>query len=411
MKIVQISRGTARVPPKGEGAPEMVIFHTSKHLVRMGHEVVILDRKYSKDDLPIDYIEDVKIARLDVMQVHFGKAQGVIHFFLAELNIALFALKVSGYLRRNRQNIDIIHLHSTLVGLILVILNKRLRMKMVYTCHLGQWTLAKSRLNALERIHLFLDPFLMRRVAKIIALNDIARERFISRGRIKAENVVVIHNGVDTDFFNPNIEVKGTVKKYGLEGKLTVLFVGRLAKIKGVEHLIKAADIIVNENGNKDTLFVLVGSTSFHATEKSIGTEEILSLIKEHELKKYVILTGSLPLEEVRKLYAACDIFVLPSFAEGDPLVTLEAMASGKPVIATKIGGIPRQIREGWNGFLVDPADERQLAEKIKHLIDNHNERERMGLNARRYAEEEFDWRKVAEKLSSVYISGQEQAG
>jgi len=403
MKIVQLSRGSARVPPKGEGAPETVIFNTSKHLAKMGHEVVILDRKYSKDDLSTDCIEDVRIVRLDVRQVRFGKAPAFIRFILAELNIALFALKVSGYLRRDEQNIDIVHLHLTLIGVILVTLNRKLRSKIVYTCHLGQWTLATSKLNTLERIHLFLDPILMRRVAKVIALNDIARERFMSKSKIKAENVVVVHNGVDTAFFNPYIEVESTVKKYGLEGKSVVLFVGRLAKLKGIECIIKAAHIIINELDYKDTLFVLVGSTMFHATEKPIGMEEFLCLIRQHQLEKYVILTGSLKMEEVRTLYKAADIFVLPSLVEGDPLVTLEAMASGKPIIASKVGGIPRQVIDGWNGFLIDPADEQQLAEKIRYLIDKPDERQKMGANSRRYAEEEFDWRRVADKLLHIY--------
>jgi len=78
-------------------------------------------------------------------------------------------------------------------------------------------------------------------------------------------------------------------------------------------------------------------------------------------------------------------------------------MASGKPVIATKVGGIPKKVRDGWNGFLIDPADEQQLAEKIRYLIDNPQERQRMGENSRRYAEEKFDWQKVAEKLLLVY--------
>jgi len=93
----------------------------------------------------------------------------------------------------------------------------------------------------------------------------------------------------------------------------------------------------------------------------------------------------------------------LPSLAEGDPLVTLEAMASGKPVIGTRVGGIPHHIRDGWNGFLIDPANEQQLADKIKYLIDNPEERKSMGVNSRKYAEEEFDWSKVAERLLAVY--------
>lgn len=403
MKIVQISSGKAEGAQKKITAHETVIFNTSKHLARMGHEVVVLDRRYSKDNPPIDCIEDVTIVRLNVMRVHLSKARGVISFAINELNIVLFALKVSGYLRRNKQNIDIIHLHLTLIGAILVILNRGLRKKMIYTCHIGQWTLGKSELNTFERVHLLVDSFLMKRVNKVVALNNTAKERLLSKGKINADNITVVPNGVDTDFFNDDIEVGETIKKYGLEGKLTVLFVGRLAKIKGIEYLIKAADRIVNEFGYKETLFVLVGPQAFDSTERPIDMEKMLSFIDQHQLEKHVILTGSLPSEEVRTLYAACDIFVLPSLSEGDPLVIPEAMASGKPVIATRVGGIPRQVRDGWNGFLIDPADEQQLAEKIKYLIDNPDEIQRLGENSRKYAEEELDWRKVAEKLSSIY--------
>jgi len=333
----------------------------------------------------------------------FPKTPRFIRFVLAELNAILFTLKVSGYLKRNSENIDILHLNLTSLGIILSILNSRLRRKMFYTSHVGHWALARKRLGILERIYLFLDSYLMRRVAKVIALNDSARESFISLGKVKAENIAVVPNGVDTDFFNPSIDVEETVKRYGLEGKLTVLFVGRLAKIKGVEYLVKAADIIVNDFGCKDTLFLLVGPHTFDAVEKPINMEEMLSYIRHHQLERNIILTGLLSIEDVRALYVAGDIFVLPSLAEADPLVTLEAMASGKPIVGTKVGGIPRQIHDGWNGFLVDPGDERQLADKIKYLIDNPEERKGMGANSRRYAEEEFDWRKVAERLSLVY--------
>jgi len=403
MKIVQISSGKTRVPPIKEGAHQIVIFNISKHLARMGHEVVILDRKYLKDDLPIEYIEDLQIVRLDAVKIHFRKPRGFISFALNELNIVLFTLKISSYLRRNKDTIDIINIHLTLIGAILVILNRGLRKKMVYMCVIGQWTLPESRLTTLERVQLFVDSFLMRRVAKVIALNDSAKDIFTQKVKIKPDNVVVVPVGVDTNLFNDDIEVGDTVKRYGLEGKHIVLFVGRLAKIKGVAYLIKAAGIIVNEFGYKDILFVLVGPHEFDATEKPLGIKKILSLIGQLQVEKYVMLTGSIPSEDVRMLYTACDIFVLPSLAEGDPLVILEAMASGKPVIATKIGGIPKKVRDGWNGFLIDPADERQLAEKIKYLIDNPEERQRMGENSRRYTEEEFDWRIVTERLLRVY--------
>jgi len=411
MRIVQVSVGSVRMPPKEGSAPLQVIFNTSKHLARMGHEVVILDRKYSRDDGCIDHVEGVEIARLKALQVPLIKLPAFIRFILAELNAVIFALTVSSYLRKNRLNIDVIHLHLTSIGLIVSFLNRNLREKMIYTCHLGQWVQAKERLHIFEKIHLFLDPYVMRRVSKVITLNDSAKACLISVGKVEPEKITVLPNGVDIDFFSPNEEVKEAARKeYRLDGKSTVLFVGRLAKLKGIEHLLRAADIVVNSSGCRDTSFVLVGSPTFDATEKPISMEEVFDFIRQHGLEKHVIFTGSLPLEEVRKMYAAADIFVLPSLAEGDPLVTLEAMASGLPVIATRVGGIPNQIRDGWNGFLVDPGDEQQLAERIAYLLDNPEERGRMARNSRKYAEEEFDWKKVADRVLKVYVESGERA-
>jgi len=93
----------------------------------------------------------------------------------------------------------------------------------------------------------------------------------------------------------------------------------------------------------------------------------------------------------------------LPSCGEGDPIALKEALASGKPLIGTKVGGIPAQIKDGWNGFLVEPGNEKQLAEKIRYLIDNPEERERMGKNSRKLAREEFDWKKIAERYLKIY--------
>lgn len=409
MRIVQVPIGSARMPPKEGGAPLQVIFHTSKHLAKMGHDVVIPDSRYSLEDAAVEYIDELKIVRLNFRKVPVPKSPKMpryLRFALNELNTVLFALKVSRYLTKNSQNIDVIHLHATSVGLVLSLLNRKLRGKMFYTSHLGQWVLRGTRrLSILERIHVFLDSYLIRQVAKVVALNDLAKESFITIGRVNPQKVVVVYNGVDTEFFKPTLGVEETRKKYDLEGKFTVLFVGHLSKIKGVEYLVKAADIIINEFGNKDTLFMLVGRLTFGTLEKPIDMKEMHSYIRRHQLESNIIFTGALPLEEVRRLYVASDIFVLPSLAEGDPLVVVEAMASGKPVIGTKVGGIPHKVRDGWNGFLIDPADERQLANKIKYLIDHPEERKKIGANSRRYAEEEFDWKKVAERLSLVYQS------
>jgi glycosyltransferase involved in cell wall biosynthesis len=407
MRIVCVSVGSMRVPPTEGGAPLQVLFNTSKHLAKMGHEVIILDSRYSREDSAIEYFDDLKIVRLNSPKIPVLKSSKMpryIRFALNELDTVLFAIKVSRYLAKNSKNIDVIHIHLTSVGLILSILNRRLRSKMFYTSHLGQWVLrGTKKLTMLERVHISFDAYLMKRVARVIALNELARDSFIAIGKVKPENVTVIQNGVDTQFFNPIVDAEAIKKKYDLEGKLAVLFVGQLTKIKGLEYLLKAADIVINEFGYKNLVFILVGPLTFGTLEKPIDTKEMLSYIRGHNLEGNVLFTGPLSLEEVSMFYVASDIFVLPSLAEGDPLVVVEAMASGRPVIGTKVGGIPQKIKDGWNGFLIEPANEQQLAGKIKYLVDNPEERKRMGANSRRYAEEEYDWSKIAERLLQVY--------
>ena len=108
-------------------------------------------------------------------------------------------------------------------------------------------------------------------------------------------------------------------------------------------------------------------------------------------------------MEELGKLYAASQVFVLPSLFEASPKVVVEAMAFGKPVVTTRVGMLPQAVEDGYNGFLVRPRDVRQLTEKIRYLIEHPEERARMGANARKKAEEEFSWDKVAQRMIEAY--------
>jgi glycosyltransferase involved in cell wall biosynthesis len=100
---------------------------------------------------------------------------------------------------------------------------------------------------------------------------------------------------------------------------------------------------------------------------------------------------------------ASADVFVLPSLSEGLPLVVVEAMAMGLPVIANRVGGLPWIIREGENGFLVEPRNPRDIAEKITLLLTNDNLRAYM---SKRNIEEarKYSWEKIVENLEKVYM-------
>ncbi len=245
-------------------------------------------------------------------------------------------------------------------------------------------------------------------MGKVIAVSDLLKEKLIATSKVKPGKVVVIHEGVETGKFTPEIDANDVREIYGLEGRITILFVGRIVPYKGVEYLVKAADIVVNDFGYRDVLFLLVGPLAEHGMDKVQYADyiaRIFSFIKNSGLEANIKLTGAVSYNDLPSFFAACDIFVLPSLAETFGLVVSQAMASAKPVIGTRIAGIMDQIKDGWNGYLVEPANEHQLAEKIKYLIDHPEQRRRMGLNGRKFAEDEFDWSRVTEQTLDVYQS------
>jgi len=273
-------------------------------------------------------------------------------------------------------------------------MNRGLRERIIYTAHIGEerrrFALDSSAPLALR----FFSPdlYLMKRVRKSVVLNEPLKEKLIERG-IEEGKLEVIPNGVNVDDFNlSKEEIERVKEKYELN-ETTVMFSGTITPRKGVVYLVKAAKILKENN----VLFLIVGNTNLDREYAN----KVMEYAKLRNLK--VRFTGFVPYGDLKALYSACDIFVLPSFGEGDPIALKEALASGKPLVGTKVGGIPAQIKDGWNGFLVAPGNEKQLAEKIRYLMDNPEEREKMGKNSRKLAREEFDWRKIAEKYLKIY--------
>lgn len=401
MNILHISKGIEKIPSDKAGAIESIILNLSKHMAKMGHDVVILDRKYSKDDTTIEYLDSIKIIRFDVGKMRFNVLTKISPFIANELNHLFFVFAVNEYVNKHRTDLDIIHVHSTLVGTILIFLNRKIRKKMVYTLHSNIFSLAPESLGMLRKFKLILEYYIINNIKKVIALNKFDRMKCIKACKVNPADIVVIPNGVDTYLFNPTLGTERIKQKYNLNGKIIILFVGRIHTIKGVEYLVKAASIIINNFNYTDILFLLVGPTEESGIDGP-AYSKVINLIDVNQLNGNVKITGSVPFDDLRRLYAACDIFVLPSLAESFGLVITEAMASRKAIVATRVDGVASQIKDGWNGFLVEPANEEQLAEKIRYLIDHPEERERMGKNGRKLVEDEYDWKNIAMRYIEV---------
>ena len=216
--------------------------------------------------------------------------------------------------------------------------------------------------------------------------------------------IVVIPEGVDIEVFTFNRNTSEFKTENNLSNKFIILMVGRMSKIKGIDYLLKAADILVNKWGYTDVLFIIIGPVSSIqlGKDRPLDVRQSLRFVNDHGLSDNVKFTGVVSREKLLLFYSACDVFVLPSLAELFPMVITEAMASGKPIIATSVGAVKEQVHDTWNGFLIAPRNERQIAEKIKFMIDNPEERKSMGFNSRSYVEKNFDYKIIANKFSQI---------
>jgi glycosyltransferase involved in cell wall biosynthesis len=131
--------------------------------------------------------------------------------------------------------------------------------------------------------------------------------------------------------------------------------------------------------------------------------KKLVNYAKKLGVREKIIFTGYFPDTKLPKLYQAADIFAFSTFYENLPFAVLEALSSQLPVVTTKVGGIPEMIDDGKNGFLVQPANSKDLADKILFFIENPNEASEMAYLARRTIEDKFDWRLIVKKVLKVY--------
>jgi 1,4-alpha-glucan branching enzyme len=197
--------------------------------------------------------------------------------------------------------------------------------------------------------------------------------------------VRLIPNAVDTERFKPSVE-----RDSGL-----VVWVGRFVPEKGVEYLIEAARMVVDEF--KDVRFLLVGYGPLKT--------KMMRLVHERGLDEFVRFAGPLSRDEVAGVLGRAGVFVLPSLSEGMPLALLEAMSCENAVVASNIGGIAEIISDYDNGVLTSPRDGKELASSILILLRDDGLRRKLAEHARETVEKEHSWNSVLAQLDSVYES------
>ncbi len=233
--------------------------------------------------------------------------------------------------------------------------------------------------------------FIVNQATKIIVPNEYEKEIFSQY--TTSTKIAVVRNGISLDeIYESKIDFK---EKYGIKNNF-VLFVGRFNKVKGIDILLQAWNLIKDNPEIQNTKLVIMGV--------NFGFEkEMEKMIKELEIKDNIILIKRPPREDVTAAYSACQFLALPSRWELSPLTPLEGFAFKKPTISTTAHGIPHTIKDGENAILVEPENHIQLAEAILKLLKDKKKRDEYGNAGYNLVQQVCNSKSMAENTLKIY--------
>jgi len=377
------------------GGTGSYVYYLSNELLKNNYKIHVVTGSNQTCDVKVNSQLDVSFLKIPKMPV-----------------IKSFMLAGNSYLKlnsvRNSANVDIMHPQLPLTPSFAV--PPHFGKALVCTVH-STWKGESeairgepySRLNANEKFLVsfnwflrFFEEGILNRARKIIAVSHFTKWELTKYYKIPEGKIQVIHNGVDIRKFKPANNKPRIKSELGFKpDDILIVSVGRLYARKGLFTLIESMPTITKRFPKAK--FVISGKGQSDEMNKLIAHADKLGV------KNKIVFTGYYPDKKLPKLYQIADVFAFSTFYEHHPFAVLEALSTGLPVVTTTVGGIPETINNGRNGFLVEPFNERQFADRILYLLEHPQEASNMGSLARKTVEDRFDWRIVVKDAIKVY--------
>jgi len=302
------------------------------------------------------------------------------------------AILISRFILKYSKKLDILHLVNALnYDAILASHISGVKTKV------GSIRLLPKNSYAEKKAHQKLWPqrFLLNSLSKIIVPSTICKIEWSKSMKIPTDKFTVVNNGVDPNEFTYTKKLNNGENKWlNLDPmNLTIIVVATLAHHKGHEILLNALALLKKEDFSPFPQIIFVGTGPLH--------DHLQNIITKFALDNSVHLFGFC--ENVNQIYQEADIVILPTLYESFGNVLLEAMAAGKPIIASKVGGVPEIVKDEETGILVSPGDPVALAEAIKVLCSDENLRKKMGIAGRNRVLNHFSIEKMIKGTEDVY--------
>ena len=380
--MVKICLVTHFFPPH-IGGIERVAEEQGKRLSKLGYQVSVLTSKTHKQNERC--IEGIHVFPYPVLSL--AERVGLPY------PVPLFkAYRIFTEVIR-KCNIVHVHGHPYISSYIACKIAKKYRKPLILTQH-NTFIDFQSWLNIVEHLNdLVVGSTVLKDADRVITVSGKTMEYVLKLGADKSKTSVM-YNGVDQNFFYPMNKEKSRDRLGLPENKMLILAVRRLVYKNGLDTLIKSSSLLARDYPN--LLFIFIGN----GPDRKFITNRIRQLGVNGNIR----LVGFVPEKLLPLYYNAADYFVIPSSSgEGLPMVLLEAMACGLPVIATTVGGTPEIIKDMVNGVLVPPRNQEALAQTISKLLSLKKESQAIRIESRKTVEDNFNWDKNVRQLIEIY--------
>ena len=403
MRVAMISMHTSPLEQPGTGdagGMNVYVHNIATQLARQGTTVDVFTRATRPSQGEIVEVEP----GYRVINVVAGPYEGLEKEDLPT-QLAAFAGGVVQFTRANDEHYDLIHSHYWLSGQVGWLLADLAGVPLVHTGH--TWAAVKNAYGVggseSEARRICEQQLVDNAESLVVNTEDetaeLARFYDVNPGKIS-----VVSPGADTELFTPgtnrNTELARRHLGIPLHAKV-VAFVGRLQDFKGPHVLLRAMGEVVRRGRVDGPLRVIICGG---ASGAGSSVERYREIADEEGLRRITRFLGPRPPEELVSIYQAADIVAVPSYNESFGLVAVEAQATGTPVVAAKVGGLPLAVVDGETGLLVDGHEPASWADALEQLLIDDPTRIQMGETAVGHAAR-FSWAASAEQLADVYAT------
>ncbi len=395
----------ARLGGKETGGMNVYVRELTRALAARGVAVDIFTRA---SDANVPHIDTKSIGEKNarVINITAGPRAPVSKHKLIEYTTP-FAEGIRAFAAQENIAYDIFHAHYWLSGVAAQCLQAMgMRAPIVQMFHtLGAMKnrVARTASETETDARILSECNLMQSVARVVASTPRDREQMLDLCHAPAKRIVIIPPGVDTNLFHPipNARARESIGSYDDK---TVLFVGRIDPVKGLDTWFRAMKLVVDDDPTlrKRMCVCLIGGDLDDDLDPDSELARLQTLKQELGIADIVTFLGGRAQASLPFYYSAADAVVMPSRYESFGLAALEAMACGTPVVASDVGGLSYLVRDGETGFLVPEGNAELFAEKISLLLHNPKLRNAMGQKGIEEAQE-YSWWNIGERMVELY--------